>query len=318
MGSWGVGVFSDDLALDIRGEWRDALLRREDPVAISRRMAAGLEDGDDTTCWIALAAAQHETGHLQPDVRDRALEVIAAGTGLELWDESGLLDARRAVLARLAAKLRGPQPKPKRLRGPRSVDPGVAIGDVVRIHDERRTVSVLFAVVGMSHEIAKQPCPLLLGLFTDPDGPIDAEALATAPYLSDLDFTAFDGEEPPEHMGIAHPALTWVLTSARHRLSDVGEIVARGVTRSSHDLDDDDCGSMTTWRGVQAIYCNERTMRILRRVTERRVERYGPGDGALREELSARIAEHEIRLREAAAIWGELRSRTTANDDGVS
>src|SRR4051794_29550326 len=118
MGSWGVGVFADDLALDIRGDWRDALVRREDPVATSRRIAAGFGDGDepdDVTSWVALAAAQHETGHLQPDVRDRALELIAAGSGLELWEESGLLDARRAVLERLAAKLRAPQPEPKRL-----------------------------------------------------------------------------------------------------------------------------------------------------------------------------------------------------------
>jgi hypothetical protein len=316
MGSWGVGVFSDDLALDIRGEWRDALLRREDPVEVSRRMVARLGDGedpDDATCWVALAAAQHETGHLQPDVRDRALELIVAGSGLELWEESGLLDARRAVLARLAVKLRGPQPKPKRLRGPRAIDPGVATGDVVRIHDERRTVSVLFAVVGMSHQIPKQPHPLLLGLFADPDGPLDAETLATAPYLSDVDFTAFDGDEPPEYMGVAHPALMWVLTSGRDRLSDVGEIVARDVKRSSRHLDD--CGSMTGWRGLQAGYCNEQTLRILRRVTERRLERYGPRDDAWRDEAEAHHAAHERLLREAGPIWGRLLAWDGRNDD---
>ncbi len=214
---------------------------------------------------MALAAAQHETGHLQPDVRDQALHVIDTGTGLELWEESGLLDARRAVLERVAAKLRGPQPTPKRLRGPRAIDPGVAVGDVIRVHDEQHTVSVLFAVIAMSHELPEKPQPLLLGLCTDPDGTPDADTLATTPYLSDLDFSAFDGDEPPDYMGVAHPAVTWVVTSARDGLSDVGEIVARGVSRPFPNLEEY-CGSMTSWRGVQASYCDERTQRILRRV----------------------------------------------------
>jgi hypothetical protein len=29
MGTWGVGVFSDDFAADIRGEWRDAIAEGE-------------------------------------------------------------------------------------------------------------------------------------------------------------------------------------------------------------------------------------------------------------------------------------------------
>jgi hypothetical protein len=317
MGSWGVGVFSDDLALDIRGEWRDALLRREDPVAASRRIAERFGiggDPDEVTSWVALAAAQHETGHLQPDVRDQALHLIDAGTGLELWEESGLLDARRAVLERLAAKLRGPQSKPKRLRGPRAIDPGVAVGDVIRVHDEQHTVSVLFAVIGMSHELPEKPQPLLLGLYTDPDGTPDADTLATTPYLSDVDFSAFDGDEPSDYMGVAHPAVTWVVTSARDRLSDVGEIVARGVSRPFPGLDEY-CGSMTSWRGVQASYCDERRLRLLRRVTERRLERYGPGDDAWRHEHEARFAERERLLRGAGPILGRLWRHAVTDED---
>jgi hypothetical protein len=316
MGSWGVGVFSDDLALDVRGEWREALLRREDPATVSRRMSRRLGEGDDpddATSLVALAAAQHETGHLQPDIRDRALAVIDGGKGLELWEEAGLLDERRAVLARLAGKLRGPQPKPKRLRGPRAIDPGVAVGDVVRIHNQERTASVLFAVIGMGEALPRQPQPLLLGLYADPDGPLDAKTLAAAPYLSDLDFTAFRGDEPPEHMGVAFPVLTWV-TSARDRLGDVGEIVARGIERAT-DLGDDDCGSVTSWGGVQAGYCDERTLRILRRVTERRLERYGPRDDACRIERTALLAEHERRVRDAGPILTQLWRQAMADED---
>jgi hypothetical protein len=296
------------LALDIRGEWRDALLRREDPASVSRAMAARLgdsEDPDDVTAWVALAAAQHETGYLQPDVRDRAHELIAAGSGLELWEESELLNARRAVLQRLADKLRGPQPKPKRLRGPRAIDPGVEVGDILRIYDERRSLAVLFAVIGISHAIPAQPHPLVLGLYADPHRRLDVDSLAQAPYLSDLDFTAFHGDDAPDHLGLAVPALQWIITSARVQLADVGEIVARNVKRAAGL--DRACGSMAGWRGLQAGYCDARTQRILRRVTERRLERYGPSDHALETELAARMEEHERRLREAGPLLDHWR-----------
>jgi hypothetical protein len=293
MGSWGVAVFADDMALDIRGEWRKALLRREDPGAVSRRMVARLGggvDAHDVTEWIALAAAQYETGHLQDDVRDRALELIAAGAGLDLWEDAGQLEGRQAVLRRLADKLRGPQPKPKRLRGPRRVDPGVEVGDVLRVHDEDRRLSVLFLVIDMSHQVPTQPQPLVLGLYAEPDGP----------YLSDLDFSAFRGEEPPANQGVAQPAMARVITS-RDRIGDVGEIVARCVHRAP-GLNRGG-GSMTSWSGLRAAYCNERTLRILRRVTEQRLERYGPSDDAWRIERDARVAEYEERLGQGGTAF---------------
>lgn len=79
----------------------------------------------ETVFWTALAAAQFETGRLQPDVRDRALAIIDAGGDLELWAESGNRGGRERVLRRLAGRLRGPQPAPKRLRRPRARDDDV-------------------------------------------------------------------------------------------------------------------------------------------------------------------------------------------------
>ena len=197
------------------------------------------------------------------------------------------------MLGRLAVKLRGPQPKPKRLRGPRRIDPGVEVGDVLRLHDEERTLSVLFAVIDMDHRNPARPYPLVLGLYGE-------EPLATAPYLSDLDFSAFEGDDPPEHMCLAVPAMQWIITSAGDRLADVGEIAARGVRRPAglgHAR-----GSMTSWGGLRATYCNAHVQRMLRGVTERRIERYGPGDEAARLEYDARVREHQEQLRHAGPL----------------
>jgi hypothetical protein len=58
--------------------------------------------GDDNEStgdtWIALAVVQWKTGRLIPEVKERALEAIAAETQ-ERWIESGLWNRRRKVLA---------------------------------------------------------------------------------------------------------------------------------------------------------------------------------------------------------------------------
>src|SRR2546423_11948988 len=80
MGAWGPGIFSNDLAADARAEWRDALIAGEDPPDASARIVS--EDSaalGETEVWTGLAAAPHETGHLQPAPRGRRLAVIQAG-----------------------------------------------------------------------------------------------------------------------------------------------------------------------------------------------------------------------------------------------
>src|SRR5919106_1722965 len=90
MGTWGPGIFSDDLALDVRDVWRDALMDGlDDTTATERVLDQFRESFDDpeeaVVAWIALAAAQHQTGRLQPLVRDHALAVLDAGGDLAAW-----------------------------------------------------------------------------------------------------------------------------------------------------------------------------------------------------------------------------------------
>ena len=126
MGAWGTAIFSDDTASDVRDEWREAILDGLSPEDATQRLLETfddyLEEADtERLFWMALAAAQMETGRLLPDVCDRALAIIDGGGDVDRWREDGdesLARQRARVLERLAAKLRGPQPKPKRLRRP--------------------------------------------------------------------------------------------------------------------------------------------------------------------------------------------------------
>ncbi|HKH31574.1 MAG TPA: DUF4259 domain-containing protein [Gaiellaceae bacterium] len=160
MGAWGTAIFSDDTAQDVRDEWREAVLDGLSAEEATARLVKSFDDylGDDedteTLFWMALAAAQFETGRLLAEVRDRALAMIEGGGDVARWREDGdevLARQRERVLERLAAKLRGPQPKPKRLRRVPSLPvPPFEVGDVVRVYEEDGENEVLVLVVGTS------------------------------------------------------------------------------------------------------------------------------------------------------------------------
>jgi hypothetical protein len=145
MGAWGTALFSDDVACDIRDHYRELL---EDGVEDSAATRQTLEKFDryfaeaDGIALIALAMTQSKVGRLEPDVRDRALAIIAAGADLAVWERENpkRLSKRRDVLEKVRAQLTGPQPARKRLRPPRRALSGLAAGDVLALAVPRRLV----------------------------------------------------------------------------------------------------------------------------------------------------------------------------------
>ncbi|MDN4645257.1 hypothetical protein [Arthrobacter sp. PsM3] len=63
MGSWGTAIFSDDVAADVRSDWREGILDRILPEELTAKLvhsyAAQADDPDDgVVFWLALAAAR--------------------------------------------------------------------------------------------------------------------------------------------------------------------------------------------------------------------------------------------------------------------
>jgi hypothetical protein len=318
MGAWGPGIFDNDLAADVRDEWREAIRAGEDAAAATARIREELESDDEpsrTEFWTGLAAAQSETGRLQPDVRDRALAVVAEGGDLELWE--GDVE-RAAALGELAERLRGPQRKPKRLRrhkaGP---DPGVATGDVLRIRspDERR--AALFHVLDVSRERGER-WPVLLGLFwppASPSAPLPPEdELARLPYLSTTDLTAFEpGEQIPPSLPCTYPHVFAVMVGEPGDAfgPSIGEVVARGIARenpldgagaltlpgglSGEDADDLEWPAPTAFDNMygsfEVVMEDVAAIDVFLEVTRRRIERFGDVPYA---EAAAREAPHVL------------------------
>ena len=157
MGAWGTGIFENDTASDIRGEYRELLEDQVPDEEATRRVLAEyahLDTDEEHVLWLALAAAQAQVGRLDPHVKDRALTVIDEQRGLELWQEAGPkeLAKRKAALAKLRDVLTGPQPARKNLRRPwrhvTDLQPGdvlsftasngkIALLRVLRVDDQR-------------------------------------------------------------------------------------------------------------------------------------------------------------------------------------
>jgi hypothetical protein len=169
MGAWGVALFSDDTACDVRDAYRELVEDGIEGEEATRRLlnefAGTIDDPDDgPVVWLALAWTQSKIGRLDAVVRDRALAIIERGEGLPRWEEAGAkaLAGRRAVLHKVQDQLVGPQPERKRLRRPwrhvtdltpgtvlayRVSSGGVVILRVARIDDDRAGCAPVLSLV---------------------------------------------------------------------------------------------------------------------------------------------------------------------------
>ena len=119
MGTWGMGLFENDTACDVRGDFCEFVADGESPAEASQWLVDqwGPDDDPDDgpVIWLTLAALQSRVGWLDERVKERALRIINDGSDLQLWiDETTESDVaeRRAVLEKLKEQLLSPQPEP--------------------------------------------------------------------------------------------------------------------------------------------------------------------------------------------------------------
>src|SRR3989339_285619 len=114
MGTWGTGVFEDDLALDLKDEYRelvaDGLSGPEATRLVTARWEPDLADPDVAPVfWLSLAATQWQVGRIEDSVKAKALEIIDSGADLVRWqDDPWTLKRRRQVLVKLRQQLESP------------------------------------------------------------------------------------------------------------------------------------------------------------------------------------------------------------------
>lgn len=121
MGSWDVGFWSDDTALDVRGDYLDGLRRKLAPDSVVAQLVEKYEmdtDPDSYLCWIAIALLQWDYGHLSDEMKAKALDLLHSGADEEHWGEvpEKTRQKRKRVMEQVEAKLLSVNQKPKHVR----------------------------------------------------------------------------------------------------------------------------------------------------------------------------------------------------------
>ena len=137
MGTWGTGLYSNDSACDIRGDYIDKLKRGKTNDEATQELINSNRDimGDveeEPLFWFALADTQWNLGRLLPEVKEQALAWLDKGGDLAVWQEENpeLAVTREKVLRELQQKLNSPQPPEKKISQHRLYKCDWKIGDV--------------------------------------------------------------------------------------------------------------------------------------------------------------------------------------------
>jgi hypothetical protein len=152
MGTWGTALFSDDLAADLRGEFRDLVgsgLTGDAALArLESEYASSLRDPDDAPVfWLAVAHTAWKIGRPIKRATAEALRIVAAGTDLRRWPDDETRRKRMAVLERLQADLQSPPPAPKRIARPIVAENAWSTGELI-CYRLASGASTLFRVIG--------------------------------------------------------------------------------------------------------------------------------------------------------------------------
>lgn len=121
MGSWGVKIYENDTALDIRDRFDDLRKGKTVQQITNELMDEYACDLDDVNCgpvfWFALADTQWNYGRLLPEVKEQALAWLDKGGDLAIWQQENpkLAVKREKVLRDLRQKLNTPQPPEKKI-----------------------------------------------------------------------------------------------------------------------------------------------------------------------------------------------------------
>lgn len=100
MGTWGVGLFDDDVACSVRDDYFALLEHELTPDAAADQLLVDYADENSPVIVLALAATQLQDGYLSDVVAARAQACIEDGAAIRVWDtasESTRIERQRVL-----------------------------------------------------------------------------------------------------------------------------------------------------------------------------------------------------------------------------
>jgi hypothetical protein len=157
MGAWGPAIFSDDLACDIRDDFKELIGDGYDSDQATKTLENEYQDSingsdENSVFWFALADTQWKTGRLIERVLETTLEIIESGSDLERWKEDPTtLKKREAAIKKLKEQLLTDQPKEKRIPKVYREESTFNVGDIFSYQNKLES-KVLFRVIGIHQD----------------------------------------------------------------------------------------------------------------------------------------------------------------------
>ena len=142
MGTRNASITGNDTAQDLRKEYQAAFFYNDVETALTKidtyiRQDGYNESDEEEWCdyYYSLADFMWKHGILTDEVRNRTVEMIDSGFGLELWEEAGAntLEKRKRVLAEFRENLLSPQPPKKKISIKLYLNSIFETGDLVAI-----------------------------------------------------------------------------------------------------------------------------------------------------------------------------------------
>lgn len=127
MGTWSTSITGNDTAEDLRSEYTCAFYKFEPDEGVRLldeyvKQELSIDEECDEEEWCnyvySLANFMWKKGILTKEIRERALNMIDSGYGLEIWAESGdkVLNERKKALEKFREKITSPQPPKKKIK----------------------------------------------------------------------------------------------------------------------------------------------------------------------------------------------------------
>ena len=115
MGTWGVGIFQNDVALEVKDSYIKKLQvgksNNEAYIETVNELNEIVADPDDKIdFWLAIASLMYDYGRLTADVKNKALEIINSKNDEERWDAKDK-KKRNHIIESLKEKLLSQQPE---------------------------------------------------------------------------------------------------------------------------------------------------------------------------------------------------------------
>jgi hypothetical protein len=157
MGTWGTAIFSDDLASDIKDDFRLKIaLGKSVELAVQELKNEYQEDLQDEkehiVFWLALASTQWKLGRLQEEVKIRAINIIESESDLKRWeDDLSDYKKRQKVLQKLKDQLLSKQPEAKKIAFPFISETKMEVGDLIK-YEHQNGKYALFRVLRIKED----------------------------------------------------------------------------------------------------------------------------------------------------------------------